>query len=385
MKKAGLILITFIGFGCIADAQTISIGSQIWMTKNLDVSYFRNGDTIPHAKTSDEWNNAGEMGKPAWCYYNNDSSNGAIYGKLYNWYAVNDPRGLAPRGWHVPGDAEWSELTNYLGGDTIAGGKMKSTNGWRAPNEGATDSSGFSGLPGGDRLSYGPLYNISYLGFWWSSTESNTDSSAWVRILNYNDDWVYRDFCSKGRGLSVRCVKGDSVYSTFTDPRDNQTYKIVKIGNQWWFAQNLNYQTANSSCFDYDSANCATYGRLYAWETAKAACPSGWHLPSNADWSQLIDYLGGYSVAGGKLKSTSALWLSPNTGATNSSGFSALPGGTRTNYGPFYYIGYYGYWWSSTESSKSSACLRGLTYDYGSVVMTTKDKFYGFSCRCLRD
>ena len=108
----------------IANSQTVTIGNQTWMTKNLDVSTFRNGDTIPEIQDVNEWAKAGEEGRPAWCYYDNDSTNGTIFGKLYNWYAVNDPRGLVPVGYYVPTDAEWTILTDFLGSE--AGTKMKS-------------------------------------------------------------------------------------------------------------------------------------------------------------------------------------------------------------------------------------------------------------------
>ena len=127
--------------------KTVKINNQEWMTENLNVSAFRNGDSIPEAKTDLDWEEAGKKGKPAWCYYANDPANGIKYGKLYNWYAVNDPRGLAPAGWHVPTDAEWTELINSLGGGELAGAKMKSTTGW-VDNRTATNESGFSGLPG---------------------------------------------------------------------------------------------------------------------------------------------------------------------------------------------------------------------------------------------
>jgi len=113
-------------------AQEIKIGTQTWTTKNLDVSKFRNGEAIPLAKTNAEWELAGLNQQPAWCYYENKGENGTTYGKLYNGYAVNDPRGLAPSGYHIPTDAEWTILTDYLGGDSIAGAKMKSTSGWNS-------------------------------------------------------------------------------------------------------------------------------------------------------------------------------------------------------------------------------------------------------------
>ena len=203
MKKVSLISIFLIGF--IANAQDVTIGTQVWMTKNLDVSTFRNGDPIPEAKTNEEWKKAGENGQPAWCYYDNEPANGEKYGKLYNWYAVNDPRGLAPKGWHVPSDKEWTTLTDYLGGEEIAGTKMKSTSGWKQDGNG-TNESGFSGLPGGYRYSYGIFNYIGFNGFWWSSTESLT-YFAWARYLNYNNGYVFRSFYSKDGGFSVRCLR----------------------------------------------------------------------------------------------------------------------------------------------------------------------------------
>ncbi len=124
---------------------SVTIGTQIWSTKNLDVARYRNGDPIPQVTNPTQW---ASTRTGAWCWYNNDSATYAsTYGRLYNWYALNDPRGLAPQGWHVPTDEEWTILTDYLGGLSLSGGKMKSTTGWNAPNTGATNSSGFTGLP----------------------------------------------------------------------------------------------------------------------------------------------------------------------------------------------------------------------------------------------
>ena len=149
---------------------------------------FRNGDPIPEAKTEGEWKAYGDEGEAAWCYYDNDPKYGEKYGKLYNWYAVNDPRGLAPKGWHIPTDAEWTELTDYLGGEKKAGAKMKSKKGWGHGNNG-TNSSGFSGLPGGYRYyGYfdGSFKNVGHFGLWWSSSEEYP-LIAWYCYLSYND------------------------------------------------------------------------------------------------------------------------------------------------------------------------------------------------------
>ncbi len=181
----------------------VTIGKQVWMKENLNVDKFRNGDPIPEAKTNEEWKKAGENGQPAWCYYSNNPDNGDRYGKLYNWFAVNDPRGLAPKGYHIPTNAEWTTLETYLGSD--AGTKMKSTSGW-AQNGNGTNESGFSGLPGGLRDFNGPFYYVGEYGYWWSSTE-NDANTAWYRRLNYDYGNVYRGNYSEEGGLSVRCLR----------------------------------------------------------------------------------------------------------------------------------------------------------------------------------
>ena len=188
---------------------SIRIGNQEWQTKNLDVDRFRNGALIPQAKTNEEWNSAGKKGKPVWCYYNNDPENAMIYGKLYNWYAVNDARGLAPKGWHVATDEDWTTLIDYLGGKTVAGGKMKSTGTiyWQAPNKGATNESGFSTFPGGYRSSVGSFEFIKFDAFFWSATEYGT-SDAWYHSLDSLRVGVSRSYYGyKSAGASVRCLR----------------------------------------------------------------------------------------------------------------------------------------------------------------------------------
>jgi len=182
---------------------TIAIGSQVWADKNLDVSTYRNGDPIPQVQDSIVWSN---LTTGAWCYYNGDAGLGTIYGKIYNWYAVNDSRGLAPLGYHVASDAEWTTLTNYLGGDTIAGGKLKALTLWQAPNLGATNSSGFTALPAGFRNNIGNCYNITYDGYFWTSTEFNS-AQAWDRYLWNERKDINRYSLNKQYGLTVRCIK----------------------------------------------------------------------------------------------------------------------------------------------------------------------------------
>jgi len=183
----------------------VIIGAQVWLTKNLDVATFRNGDPIQEAKTNAEWLAAGTNKQPAWCYYENESTNSTKYGKLYNWYAVNDPRGLAPEGYHVPTDEEWTQLTDYLGGESVAGTKMKSTSGWYANGNG-TNESGFNGLPGGGRLYNGTFYSQGSYGYWWSASDEDKEVASFLSLY-YNYSFVGRNGSLKEEGYSVRCLK----------------------------------------------------------------------------------------------------------------------------------------------------------------------------------
>jgi uncharacterized protein (TIGR02145 family) len=186
---------------------SVSICCQRWMTKNLDVGTYRNGDTIPLVTDDEEW---AALTTGAYCYYNNDSATyAAIYGKLYNCYAVNDSRGLAPEGWYIPTDFEWTTLSSCLGGDALAGGPMKEigTTYWTSPNTGANNQSGFKGLPGGRRSHLGIFSQIGHEGRWWASSEIDP-TYAWHRSLNYNNDDLARDGSATKRfGFSVRCIR----------------------------------------------------------------------------------------------------------------------------------------------------------------------------------
>lgn len=186
-------------------AEEVTIGNQIWMVDNLRADKFKNGDPIYHAKNSNQWEKAGLEGKPAWCYFNYRSSNGKRYGKLYNWFAVNDPRGLAPKGWRIPSDEDWTQLTEYLGGEEVAGKKLKNTNGWLGDGNGSNDS-GFSGLPGGGCYNYGDFFDGESYGYWWSSTAYD-EESAKSRSLSSSNHTVGNRTNYYKEGLSVRCIK----------------------------------------------------------------------------------------------------------------------------------------------------------------------------------
>jgi uncharacterized protein (TIGR02145 family) len=176
------------------------------MTKNLDVSTYRNGDPIPKVTNDVAW---AALTTGAYCYFNNDSASyAATYGKLYNWYAINDSRGLAPEGWHIPTEFEWTTLSNCLGGDALADDLMKEigTTHWPDPNTGSTNLSGFTALPGGYRDGGGSFVLNGQFGAWWSSTETNADE-AWFSLLDYLDEELIRGDLDKHFGFSIRCLK----------------------------------------------------------------------------------------------------------------------------------------------------------------------------------
>ena len=195
---------------------SIKIGSLTWTKENLNVSTFRNGDKIPEAKTKEDWIKAGEEEKPAWCYYENNLKNGVKYGKLYNWYAVNDPRGLSPKGWHISRKNEWREIERKLGEGSqwIAGWKIRSQNMWIYAN--GTNESGFSALPGGSRDELAKFDNefdesgeLGYFGSWWNS-DYVSENEAFCISLNggaMDGGWISFETGNKKSGLSVRCVK----------------------------------------------------------------------------------------------------------------------------------------------------------------------------------
>ncbi len=526
---------------------TVQIGTQCWTKENLRVTKYRDGTIIPLDESGGTTGNGtgqtwSSRTTGARTVYGHNAANLATYGYLYNLYAVADSKGLCPNGWHVPSDSEWTTLTTYLGGESVAGRKMKSigTTYWNDPNRGATNESGFSALPGGYREADGSFDDIRYESFFWSVTELDyNDYFAWYRLLYYSDGSVDRlRLYNKQYGISVRCLKdtfsivsvptlttaitaitttsatsggnitsdvGVSitargvVWSTMTNPVitlttktsngtgtgsftsnltnltpkttyyirayatnsngtgygneisfttsdssnvmgipcpgtptvkdiDGNTYNTVQIGTQCWTKENLRVtkyrdgtiipldesgglegngsgETWSSrkagarTVYEHSAANLVTYGYLYNWYAVadtKGLCPSGWHVPGIIEWNTLTTYLGGESVAGGKMKSIgTSYWESPNLGATNEVGFSALPGGSRADNDPFTGLYRYGrfdviktnaIFWTDTEVGSKAAWSRGLCGDcYKVFIDEYPFKSFGASVRCLKD
>ncbi len=428
MKKVNFFLVTvfmtaMLAISCkdvasdeASTSKDVTIGEQVWMTENLNVDKFRNGDPISEAKTNEEWKRAAENKQPAWCYYDNDPTNGTKYGKLYNWYAVNDPRGLAPIGYHIPTDRDWTTITNYLGGKSVAGKKMMFTSEINDKTS-VHEESSFSGLPGGQRLADGSFAGQEgnwISGCWWSSTEFD-NSSSWSRYAS--GDAVYRNYLEKAIGLSVRCAKGEVTSKEIVASKEVATSIEVLIGEQLWMTENLNVETFRNGdpipeaktneewkqaglnkqpawCYyDNDPAEGDKYGKLYnfyAVNDARGLAPIGYHIPTYDECTTLTDHLGGESEAGVKMKSKTG-WENNGNG-TNESNFGGLPGGCRSPDGTSFPNGSYGHWWTSSEDDDINAWSFTLKSEDRNVRRSSYDhknagsqKAYGLSVRCLRD
>jgi len=220
VKSTVLFLFILLSFGSISvqgqtmkanngnGYKTIKFGMQEWTAVNLNVTTFRNGDAIFQAKTADEWTKAGKDQKPAWCYSNNDPENGKKYGILYNWYAINDKRGLAPEGWRIPANNDWMTLIKNLSGVDYAGPKLKNNSGWKARN--GINKIGFSAIPGGLRNENGEFVFLGKVAQWWSNSEPvEVTKSNLIFSIKLKDSSTEVSYVKmkKENGLSVRCVR----------------------------------------------------------------------------------------------------------------------------------------------------------------------------------
>ena len=406
----------------------VKIGAQTWMSKNLDVEYFKNGEIIPQAKTSEEWIRFGKKGQPAWCYFDNELQKGVKTGKLYNWYAVNDPRGLAPEGWEIASLQDWNDLNDYLGGNSISGRELKSKIGW-SQNGNGRDSYNFCAIPGGYR-SDDSCFNVYFLsGFWWTSSEKDSRLAQSICLSSMFDD------CSdslerKGKGMSVRCIKSSKKNENYIDNNEKQiiekqsahsksvqqqNYLYQKIGVQVWMANNLDevhfrngdpihhaktseeWRIAGEKkqpawCYyENDSFNGKEFGVLYNWYSVndkRGLAPKGWHIASDEEWSVLTKFLNGKAVAGKKMKSksgwkNSSFFKSGN--GTNESNFNGLPSGFRYYNGTFQDISTNSFWWTSTENNSGTAFYRSIKHLDDRLNDGFNDKKDGFAVRCIKD
>ncbi len=505
---------TFPNCGMVTDIDgntynTIQLGTQCWMKENLRTTKYADGTTIPMGSTTSS--------TVAYRYYpNNSSANVNAYGYLYNWRAVmgNSPsssanpsgvQGVCPNGWHVPSDAEWTTLANYVSAQTVyhfsvtasyIAKSLASNVGWNYYSNGGpyvvgdttyrNDATGFSAMPAGYRHSSSSSAMGNYADIW-SSTESGT--SAYYREISKSNEYLSRSTQSKEYASSVRCVQGggvlvvcsdtlitqtgtinagntytwrgrtlslpgtyfdslqtvggcDSVYQliltwgtmpncgTVTDI-DNNTYNTIQIGTQCWMRENLKTTkyadntpiplgstTSTTVAYIYypgnSSSNVATYGYLYNWKAVmntssssnsvpsgvQGPCPNGWHVPSDAEWTILTNYVSSqpsyhFSMTAtyiAKSLASNTNWTSASankiyvvgntTYPNNATGFSAMPAGYRSSSALGF--GSNAYFWSATESG-NSAMYRSMRYSNEEVSYSSNSKHYGQSIRCLKD
>ncbi|MBQ3779442.1 MAG: fibrobacter succinogenes major paralogous domain-containing protein, partial [Fibrobacter sp.] len=361
--------------------RTVKIGDQVWMAENL------NYET-----------------EKSYCY-NDSVEYCAMYGRFYEWNAAMR---ACPEGWHLPLLEEFKTLVDALGDSAMAGSKLKSTSGWLNDLNG-TDDYGFTVLPIGGRSASGKYINKEWLADFWSSTESAVEFAYVMHVgANFNtapldmDEGKYNAFsvrCLQGENDSLRsyilvedsavsACKTESVdnceYGTLTDKRDGQEYKTVKIGKQVWMAENLNYETDESYCYNDSAEYCTKYGRLYTWSAALNACPTGWHLPSQNEGMTLYYSVGGRDTAAKMLKSVNG-WNDDGAG-TDSFGFSALPVGDRDEFNDYENEGRFAGFWTSTEVNERYAAHIHLFYmDDDAALSTTFNKRYAYAVRCVKD
>jgi uncharacterized protein (TIGR02145 family) len=373
---------------------TIDIGENIWMKENLNVDQFLNGDKIQQAKTKQEWQNANEKKQPVWCYYNFDTSNGIKFGKLYNWYAANDSRGLAPDGWEIPNMQNWNSIFYLLGGYEYANEKLRNLKAWGlTENTEESNKSGFSSLPSGQIDGNGSFTAINDIASYWSSEEfgnvfDNIVTLSYSFAISNNEDIIISNIIrnvgeqllQKNSGCAIRCIKKTNsiINKKNNDSISNHIIKSISIGKQTWMAENLSvekfrngdeiyhaksdaeWQKASEEkkaawCYFNNQTNSENInGKLYNWfavNDPRGLAPKGWHIPNESDYQTMLN----------KYTEQESIWEIYNNFPTflNGKGFRGL--GPKICFGnleckkysfsdsPDWGFGF----WTSTEASKS--------------------------------
>ena len=404
---------------------TVTVGDQEWIIEYLKTTTYADGSLIAEIEIAGNWI-ADTDG--AYCWYGNDDTTYADYGILYNWYAVDNTHGLVyferggvnQVGWRIPTATDFLTLINYLGGELVAGGALKEagTDHWNAPNTGATNSSGFTGLGAGYRThNTGAFAFIGDYSFIWTSDRYDLTRGYSVYLSSTSAGCTPAAYSYNAAGMSVKCVR--DLTTTLRD-YDGNEYTTVIIGNQEWTIENLKttrYSNGVPIANLTDSGDWAadvtgayawysndaptykdTYGALYNWYAVSSAHglvyfqkngvqDAGWRMPSKTDYDILVAYIGGYTVAGGKLKEEGTThWTTPNTGATDDFGFTMLPGGRRFQTGSFSLVGTHGILWTDTPAAAGYAYDATLMYNTDDVTFaSTAPVNQGFAVRCVRN
>ena len=406
------------------ELETITIGTQTWAKRNLGRVYFRNGDLLTTAATAAEFRTYGLERIPACLPFYNLSTPpenpqirdremySADYGYLYNYWALVDPRTIAPEGFRAASDRELTTLFNYVGGASVAGGKLKEIGNvhWADNVTSNSNSGSFNLLPGG-RVYQGSAGYVGTYGYLGHNDRTGAGVTTRYR-MDSNAVSISKITRNLADGFSHRCIK-----------ITQEDLPAVTIGTQNWTTRNLDITTyrdgtpipeASSSAqwaeaaaaktgawchYEDNFVSGSTYGKLYNWYAVagiydaaseangslrKSLAPMGYHIPTGFELAKLTDSLGGESVAGGKLKATT-LWKDPNTDATNSSGFTGLPGGYRNEGGTFAKISESGYWWSLSIATSTTSWGRRLDFDSTATLFGTGNRGWGFSVRLISD
>lgn len=427
--------------------KTVKIGEQTWMAENLNYEVAN-----------------------SYCY--NDSTKYCDkYGHLYTWTVAMDNamgpvrkctdgvcqsnfsgniQGICPTGWRLPFIEDFDTLFLAIGGITVAGTKLKSTSGWIDDGNGI-NVYGFSAIPAGEKSASG-YETKGYMAYFWSATNSGNFPGAYGLYFAWDDDGkAYQNVSFHYEAQSVRCIKDVSnilpiysssenniessssaslalpcktskedncEYDSLKDNRDNKTYKTVKIGNQWWMAENLNFETDKSVCYENDSLNCSLYGRYYLWSDAidsagvyskngkdcgynvscspnypiQGICPKGWHIPDTTEINSLFSAIGGTSKAGNKLKSSSGWphnFVCTNGNGIDSYGFTVLPACYQFDNGQFSTTTNYATFWTSMTSKALKTHAYYIAFaacsDNASIAWNDFNKNYKMTIRCIKD
>jgi uncharacterized protein (TIGR02145 family) len=367
---------------------TSVINDQEWLSSNLKVTKYSDGVSIPEVIINSDFRDD-TIG--ARCWYNNDIVHKDVYGVLYNWPTVNSARNLAylsrggsqESGWRVPTETDFNKLNAYLSywdGILIGGGRLKESGfvHWDSPNTGADNSSGFTAIGAG-------FYITSFMGLGlvnnlWVSEEYSGTRGNLMQLTEHNSEIVNGNL-PKSYFLSVRLIKDDNIIS---DPVTE-----ISIGTQVWKRKNHDTNYAGSKVYNNNESNRSIYGGLYTWDQVKAGdfCPAGWHVPTLAEWNTLIEFIGSVSNGGGKLKEVGfEHWNSPNSGATNESGFNSLPGGGKySNEDIFNLMNIQAIYWSKTQYDSTTAKTLNHYYMNAYSYIGISNKNEGHSVRLVRD
>ena len=412
----------------------VTIGTQEWVVQNLHTTTYADGTVIPKIEDDALW---AADADGAYCWYDNDQATYEDpYGALYNFEAVNNEHGLVyferggqkDSGWRMPTVTDWYTLYDYISGGTAyavfnsVGGELKEagTSHWTTPNLGAVDTYDFLGLPAGQRTASGTFNYLNELTWFHSNTEYGVEGSTNFRYyarLDYADTSLRIDFGSKLTGHSVRCMR--DITPTMRDI-DGNTYTTVIIGTQEWTVENLQtthyadgvpitaitdnatWAADTSGAYAWYSNDRATYGdtygALYNWYAVDSehglayfqkngVVESGWRIPTKTDFDVLMAYIGGATVAGGKLKEEGTThWLTPNIGATDDYDFAMRPSGRRFQTGSFSLRTLNGILWTNTPAAAGYAYATTMTYDTDDVTFAaTAPVNLGLAVRCVRD